>query len=160
METQIVANTYQAEVDQIVAALFLSMLATEVSPTQDDPPRGDDMITSVMPFAGPWKGELLLECHRLQARCFAKRFLQTEEIDDSSDDIPSTVAELANIIAGNLKSLLPAGVSMGTPSIIEGKHYTVRICGGKTICHRAFATDVGPFLLRLIEKRENMENEQ
>ena len=91
-----------------------------------------------MPFAGTWKGDLVLECHWPQARCFAQRFLQTEDIDEFSEDIPSTVAELANIIAGNLKSVLPAGVSIGTPSIFEGKDYSIRVWGGKTICHRAF----------------------
>lgn len=157
MDTQITEATHQADVDQIVATLFLSMLATEVSPAQEDPPRGEDVITSVMPFAGTWKGDLVLECHWPQARRFAQRFLQTEEIDEFSEDIPSTIAELANIIAGNLKSVLPPGVSIGTPSIIQGKDYTVRVCGGKTICHRAFATDAGGFLLRLIEKRDHTE---
>ncbi|MGB9199518.1 MAG: chemotaxis protein CheX [Terriglobales bacterium] len=157
MDTQIREATYQADVDQIVATLFLTMLATEASPAQEDPPRGQDVITSVMPFAGTWKGDLVLECHWPQARCFAQRFLQTDEIDEFSEDIPSTIAELANIIAGNLKSVLPPGVSIGTPSIIQGKDYTVRVCGGKTICHRAFATDAGGFLLRLIEKRDHTE---
>src|ERR1017187_4925561 len=103
METQIVENSYQAEVDQIVANLFLTMLGMEVSPALESPPRGDDIITSVMPFAGTWKGDLVLECRWPEARCFAKRFLQSEDIDEFSEDIPSTVAELANIIAGNLK---------------------------------------------------------
>jgi CheY-specific phosphatase CheX len=160
METQIVENSYQAEVDQIVANLFLTMLGMEVSPALESPPRGDDIITSVMPFAGTWKGHLVLECHWPEARCFAKRFLQSEDIDEFSEDIPSTVAELANIIAGNLKGVLPAGVSIGTPSIIEGKNYTIRVWGGKTICHRAFVTDAGTFVLRLIEEREQMGDKQ
>ncbi len=160
MDTKIAENTYQADVDQIVATLFLTMLATEASPTPEDPPRGQDVITSVMPFAGTWKGDLVLECQWPQARCFAKRFLQTEDIDEFSEDIPSTIAELANIIAGNVKSVLPPGVSIGTPSIIQGKDYTVRVCGGKTLCHRAFSTDAGGFLLRLIEKQDNTEGKQ
>ena len=160
METGIVGNCYQEEVDQIVANLFLTMLGTEVSPSPQFPCRVDNIITTVMPFAGAWKGDLILECHWPQARRFAKRFLQIEDIDDFSEDIPSTVAELANIIAGNLKSVLPAGVSIGTPSIIEGKDYSIRVWGGKTICHRAYVTDAGDFLLRLIEKCEQKDGKQ
>ena len=159
MDTQITEATHQADVDQIVATLFLSMLATEVSPAQEDPPRGEDVITSVMPFAGHvGKGTWSLSAIGPRRAASPSVFLQTEEIDEFSEDIPSTIAELANIIAGNLaKVVLPPGVSIGTPSIIQGKDYTVRVCGGKTICHRAFATDAGGFLLRLIEKRDHTE---
>jgi CheY-specific phosphatase CheX len=157
METQILENTYQADLDQIVGDLFRSMLETEASPTEQFPPPGEDVITAFMAFAGPWKGDLVLECQRPQAVSFAKRFLQSEDLDEFSEDISSSIAELTNIIAGNLKVVLPAGVSMGTPSIIEGKNYTIRVCGGRTACHRAYVTDAGAFLVRLIEDTKQIE---
>ncbi|MFY9647627.1 MAG: chemotaxis protein CheX [Terriglobales bacterium] len=160
MGTQIVQNSYQSEIDQIVGDLFRTMLGTEASPTEEEPPLGEEVITSVIAFAGEWKGDLVLECHRTQAHSFAKRFLQSEDIDESSEDVPSTIAELANIIAGNLKVVLPTGVNMGTPSTIEGKDYTVRICGGTTLCKRAFVTDAGAFLLRLIEAHPHMDGKR
>jgi CheY-specific phosphatase CheX len=120
---------------------------------------GEDVITALMAFAGPWKGDLVLECHRPQAHCFAKRFLQADDLPESSEDVAGTIAELSNIIAGNLKVFLPAGVSIGTPSIIEGSNYTVHICGGRVIHDRAFATDAGIFLLRLIEDEKHGEGE-
>lgn len=144
-------NAYQAELDEIVGNLFRTMLGTEVLPTTECPPPGEDVITALLAFAGSWKGELIFECHRPQAHCFAKRFLQSDDLDASSEDIPSTVAELANIIAGNLKGVMPAGVNIGTPSVIVGREYTVRVCCGKTVHHRAFTTDTGGFRLRLVE---------
>ena len=157
METQKLQTSYQGEIDQIVGDLFRTMLGTEAAPTEECPPGGTDVITAFMAFTGPWKGDLVLECHRPQALCFAKRFLQCDDIDELGEDIPSTVAELANIIAGNLKVILPTGVNIGTPSIIEGKDYTIRVCGGRIIHQRAFATDAGPFLVRLIEDPKQRE---
>ena len=159
METQAPPNAYQAELEQIVVDLFRSMLATEVAASEQDLPAGDDVITALMPFAGSWQGDLVLECHRGQAHSFSKRFLQSEDLDEHSEDVPSTIAELSNIIAGNLKVVLPPGVKMSTPSIIEGKDYKVRICGGKLIYRQVFATDAGPFLLRLMENARQSERE-
>lgn len=151
METQTPESTYQAAIDQIVGDLFRTMLATEVSPTTQSPAPGKDVITAFLPFAGPWQGELVLECHRPQAVCFARRFLQSDDLEEFSEDIPGTVAELANIIGGNLKVVMPTGIVMGTPSIIEGTDYTIRLCGGKSVCDRAYSTDAGAFNIRLIE---------
>jgi|SRR5882672_547308 len=145
------ANSYEAEINETVRDLFETMLATKAEPTADPVPKGPDTITAIMAFVGSWKGDLLLECGRGQALAFAQRFLQTDDLDPHSEDVTSTVAEMSNIIAGNLKVVLPAGVSMGTPSVVEGGHYDVRICGAKVINETFFVTDAGPFAIRLIE---------
>ncbi len=146
-----IVNSYEAEINETVRDLFETMLATKAEPTANAIPRGADTITAIMAFAGSWKGDLLLECGRVQALAFAQRFLQADDLDPHSEDVTSTVAEMSNIIAGNLKVVLPAGVSMGTPSVVEGANYDVRICGGKVINETFFVTDAGPFAIRLIE---------
>ena len=151
METKLIENVHQEDLDHIVDDLFRTMLATEVTPVAEYLPSDEALITAIIPFAGPWKGDLVLECRRPQARYYAQRFLQIEDLDETSDDIPSTLGELANIVAGNLKVVLPKGVTMGTPSLIEGKDYTVRVCGGKTVCCRSYSTDVGSFLVGVID---------
>lgn len=151
METQPLEHNYEAEINQTVLDLFRTMLNTEVTPTTEGVPPGQDMITAMMAFAGTWKGNLVLECDRAQALRFAQRFLQCDELDETSEDVSSSLAELSNIIAGNLKAVMPSGVNIGTPSVIEGQAYAVRICGGKVINHTVFATDAGPFSVRLVE---------
>jgi chemotaxis protein CheX len=151
MERQPLQHSYEAEINQTVGDLFRTMLNTDVTPTSDSVPPGQDMVTAMMAFAGAWKGNLVLACHRTQALRFAQRFLQCDDLDESSDDVSSSLAELSNIIAGNLKAVMPSGVNIGTPSVIEGQNYAVRICGGKVINHTVFTTDAGPFSVRLIE---------
>lgn len=147
---QAIPRSYEGEINETVTDLFMTMLSTEATATSECA-RGQDAITSIIAFAGPWKGNLLLECGRTQAVAFTKRFLQLNEVDEHSEDVFSTVAELSNIVAGNLKVVLPHGVSMSTPSIIEGSRYDVRVHGGKLINEMFYTTDVGPFTIRLIE---------
>jgi CheY-specific phosphatase CheX len=149
---QQVVNRYEAEINETVRDLFETMLGTQAQPCEESLPQSqDDSITAIIAFAGSWRGDLLLECRRNQAFIFTQRFLQIEDLDPQSEDVTSTVAEMSNIIAGNLKVVLPAGVNMGTPSVVEGKSYDIRIYGGKVINESYFITDAGHFAIRLIE---------
>jgi len=67
--------------------------------------------------------------------------------------VVSTVAELSNIVAGNLKAILPPGVNISTPSVIHGDNYDVQVYRGKMINRTVFTTDAGPFEIRLIESQ-------
>lgn len=144
-------RTYEDEINEIVSDLFGTMLNTEATPSAQRMAAGASTLTSIIAFAGSWKGDLVLECGRPQALVFAKRFLQCEDLDENSEDVVSTVAELSNIIAGNLKVVLPPGVTISTPSVIQGGNYDIQIYGGKIINHTVYDTDAGSFDIRLIE---------
>jgi len=142
---------YETEINETVGDLFGTMLETEATPTEDTALPGKDMVTAIIAFTGSWNGDLVLECCHAQALTFTRRFLQCEEITEIGEEVISTIAELSNIVAGNLKVVLPNGTNISTPSVIEGGHYDVRVYRGKIINHTIFATDGGPFSVRLIE---------
>ena len=148
---EVVTQAYQTGIHQIVSDLFVTMLATEVSPAAEHSPSDKDHITALISFAGTWRGMLEFECGREEAIHFAKRFLQMDDIHECNDDVRDTVGELTNIIAGNLKALLPSDVKLGMPSITSGGNYTVHISGGTLVGQRTFTTDIGTFSIRLIE---------
>ena len=151
MEIPTSPQCYAEEINETVSELFNTMLNTEALPTTETVVRDHEFITAIMAFAGPWTGDLLVECGRAQALIFAQRFLQADDLDEHGEEVVSTIGELSNIIAGNLKVVLPPGVSMSTPSIIEGTRYDVRIQGGKIVNDTIFKTDAGLFAIRLIE---------
>jgi CheY-specific phosphatase CheX len=49
------------------------------------------------------------------------------------DDVRDALGELANMLAGNLKSVLPGGAVLSMPSVIEGSDYSLQICGHLSI---------------------------
>ena len=142
---------YETEITRSVSDLFRTMLNTEVVPTEEHIPHAQDMVAAAITFTGTWKGGLLLECRRAQALCFAARFLQSDDIEEFSEDVTSTIEELSNIIAGNLKEALPGGVRVGIPSLVNSQDHPGRTCVGKVINHTVFTTDAGLFSVWLIE---------
>ena len=148
---QIAEHAHEADINQIVSETFETMLATEVlisAPAETN----ERVLTALVSFAGEdWKGVLALECGSAPSIGFARRFLLDDTIAELNTDVCDSLGELANIIAGNLKSVLSPGLILGTPALVDAKDYHVRFPGGRVVTRCNFASDVGPFTVRLIE---------
>ena len=68
----------------------------------------------------------------------------------SKDDVSDTLGEVVNMIAGNLKSVLPAGVVLSIPSVVEGRDFIFRICGGNEYKTNYYSCEEGPFAITLV----------
>jgi chemotaxis protein CheX len=82
---------------------------------------------------------------------FTGRLLGIEPPEEFNDDVRDAVGELANMIAGNLKPLLPPGVALSMPTLVEGTDYALRILGGNLAGMLAFYSPGGVFWVTLIE---------
>ena len=66
------------------------------------------------------------------------------------DDTLDSLGEIVNVLAGNLKPLLPAGVGLSIPSVVQGSDYSFRICGGNLCEKLCFVDESGPFRITLV----------
>ncbi|MCS7314557.1 MAG: chemotaxis protein CheX [Bryobacterales bacterium] len=144
-------ETYREDAVRVVQDVFRTMLGIEVEPVVVIWPPEDDLINVTVHYAGAWKGALLLECTRPQACAFTGRLLGTNPPDEVNDDVRDAVGELANMIAGNLKPVLPPGVALSMPTLVEGTDYALRILGGNLAGMIAFRCCVGAFWVSLIQ---------
>lgn len=83
-------------------------------------------LTAAVYYAGAWKRALLLECSLEQAMEWGSRLMELPApvaVKDARDGL----GELCNVIAGNLKPLLPPGVGLSTPSVVRSAGYSLRV---------------------------------
>jgi len=147
-------DTYRADLANIVATVFQTMLDIEMQPAEAPYTPIANAVTGAVYFAGEWRGALLIECTRQQACYLAHRFMGVETPSAVDDDVRDTVGELANMLAGNLKSVLPRGVGLSMPSVVEGTDYSLRICGGNAVERVLLRGVIGSFWITLIEMLE------
>jgi hypothetical protein len=67
------------------------------------------------------------------------------------DDVRDSVGEIINMIGGNLKSVLPAGVGLSMPSVVEGADSAYRICGANLTERLSFRGKLGHFWVTLVQ---------
>lgn len=144
-------------VESVTRDVFSTMMEAEIvveaaREVRLDSPLSDGVV-ALVGIAGVWTGTGRLYCSREAACYFAGLFLQMEysEVDRQVLD---AVAEMANMIVGNLKTILEGQVgplSLSIPTVIYGQNYVTHCsaartwtvlpvrCGGQTL-------DVGFFL--------------
>ncbi len=98
-----------------VVALPLDRYAGTPAQTQDPPP---PMLTCVMRFEGAWTGAVAVSCPSALAERIAESMLQISHPNPT--EVGDALGEVANMIAGNAKSLLPQPSAILLPVVTPG----------------------------------------
>lgn len=150
MLTQLELEPFRTDICGLSESVFLSMLRLEVHPSDAELVTDSELITGAVYFAGAWKGAVLLQCNRNQACDFTARLMGIPAPEKFDDDVRDSVGEVANIIGGNLKPILPHGIALSMPSVVEGYPSALRICSSSPIIRLAFSSAIGVFWLTII----------
>ncbi len=147
----LLVEAYDTEVCRIVQDVLMTMTQYPVDPC--DAPYSDhpDRTTCAVYFAGVWNGAILVESSLSMSFEFTARLMRIPKPVQFDDDVCDALGELANMIGGNLKSVLPAGVNLSMPFVVEGPQYSVRVCGSNRNKRMAFRGPDGPFWVTLVE---------
>jgi len=145
-------DVYKEDLGRIAHDIFDTMLSVEVQPAEQEWRPARNRLTGAVYLAGAWRGAVLLECDRDQAHYFTNRLMAVPLPEEVNDDVRDTLGELANMLGGNLKSVLPHGVVLSMSSVVEGCDYSLRVCGGKAVVERvAYRSPAGVFWITLVE---------
>lgn len=144
-------EAYETEVCRIVQDVLMTMTQYPVAPGIEAYSEHPDHATCAVYFAGEWSGAVLVECSLAMAYEFTARLMRIPKPIQFDNDVFDALGELANMIGGNLKSVLPRGVALSMPFVIEGSHYSVRVCGANKCNRMSFDGPNGPFWVTLVE---------
>jgi chemotaxis protein CheX len=153
MTADLKSNISPGELAQIVESVFSTMLRLGVEECAEPWHAGENRLISLVHLAGEWNGAVLLECDQLQARHFTGRFLSRDPAERVDDVVRDTLAELANMIGGNMKCLLTGRTQLSMPSVMDGSDYSLRVCGAEVQLRVAFRCSEGVFWITLLGMR-------
>jgi hypothetical protein len=77
-----------------------------------------DVVSSWVDIIGPWTGSVVVTCAPATAAALTESVLMTrppEVVDD--EDVADALGELANVLGGNIKSVLPGESRLGLPRV-------------------------------------------
>ena len=78
-------------------------------------------VTASVSVTGAWRGHVLVSCSDAASKNVAAALLGIEFDDVAEEDVADALGELANIIVGNVKSLLPEPSALSLPHVhVEG----------------------------------------
>jgi chemotaxis protein CheX len=83
-------------------------------------------VHSSVSITGSWTGHVVYASSQQAARRAAAAFLAMEPDEVSEEDLSDVLGELANIIGGNVKAMLPPGALLSLPQVVLAPETTAR----------------------------------
>lgn len=146
----------EAEISQFVRDTWSSLLGMKASPT-DKPfaPNGtDNTLAGCVQITGEWQGTITLYAPKEIGKIIASAIYGLDEVEVSDQQIQDVIGEIANILAGNIKSLFPPPCSLSLPSVIV-TDYNLHPTGSQTLTAVNFDCEGLAFLVVILQ--ENAE---
>lgn len=78
-----------------------------------------ERVTASISISGAWQGDVEVRMSHALARRLARELLDGDATATEDADVRDVVGELASIIGGNLKGLLPEPSALSLPSILS-----------------------------------------
>jgi chemotaxis protein CheX len=75
-------------------------------------------VHSSVSITGSWQGAVVYASSTSAARQAAAAFLAMEPDEVSAEDLSDVLGELANIVGGNVKAMLPPGCLLSLPQVV------------------------------------------
>jgi chemotaxis protein CheX len=134
---------------KMVLSIMLDMEADQGEPQPLDGLK--EMISGCVQISGQWQGAVVLQSSAAFATRAAVRMLSIPAGDVTESDLLDVIAELANMIGGNLKGLVPHPSFLSLPCVARGKDF--RIPGAATVCEVLLQCGGEPLRVLKCERR-------
>ncbi len=145
----------ETEIRQITKMIWNSMLDRELMPgTGADWPAVPVLMGSVH-LRGDWEGAVTLNCSATLARQLAAILFDIPEQNTTAEQTLDVMGELANIVGGNIKGLLPQHSQLSPPAVTEGIDYLALLPGGQVISKVAFECLGEPMFVVLLRNEQH-----
>jgi chemotaxis protein CheX len=116
------------EITQMVWESFLNPTGDDTS-GQLRPPSTttkSDEVSAAVAVTGAWQGHIVVSCSMTAARKVSALLLEMPLAEISESDMADALGELANIIGGNVKGLLPGPCALSLPYLVVAASEHVR----------------------------------
>ena len=118
MSTEVMVN--QDDLAEMVEQVWVSYLdpdgVSPLTPTGD--PGQPCEVHSSVSISGAWTGHVVFASSTAAARMAAAAFLAVDRGEVTQEDLSDVLGELANIVGGNVKAMLPPGCFLSLPQVV------------------------------------------
>jgi chemotaxis protein CheX len=160
MSVDVVVN--ENDLAEMVEQVWVSYLDPEgVSPLI---PTGDDgqpsEVHSSVSITGSWNGHVVYASSTVAARRAAAAFLAMGPDEVSQEDLCDVLGELANIVGGNVKAMLPAGANLSLPQVVLAPESATIYPNAERVSGLYGAWDGEPISISMWQSRKDVKKEE
>lgn len=142
-----------ADVIKLTNDIWASMLGMELAPCDRVDLAGvEQVLAASVEIIGEWQGRIRLDCSSRLAREAAARFVGADPAEISSEQVRDALAELTNMTAGSVKSLLPCLSRLTIPDMDGGA--LPAPTRNDSLLQSGFTYEGEPLLITIVQRDE------
>jgi len=109
----------EEEIRQFVTDIWSTFLNMKVSPTETPfKPKGNgNTLAGCVQITGEWQGSVTLYAPKELGKKVAATMYGLDEAEVVDKQVQDVIGEITNVLAGNIKSILPAPCSISLPCV-------------------------------------------
>ena len=111
----------------------------------------ESTVTSCVQINGAWHGAVVLQCPLTLARTLTAAMFQADTAPEL-DEVHDALGELANMLGGNVKALLPGPSRISLPAVAVGSDYHMSVVGTNAVTSLSFTCDGHPLRVTLLQQ--------
>jgi chemotaxis protein CheX len=143
--------TIGADLEGITRMIWATLFDLSLEPGDARELGRESSVTSCVHIDGEWHGALVLRCPMALAQTLTAQMFQAESTPNI-DDVRDALGELANVLGGNVKALLPAPSRISLPAVAVGSDYELSVVGTSEVASVSFNCDGHPLVVALLQR--------
>jgi len=113
---------------------------------------GKRYVTAAVHITGEWEGTVAVACDDDLAREITGVFFGVEPTEADDGEINDAIGEVANMIGGNVKALMPAPSQLSLPTVTTGVDYMVTFPGTTEAAREGFKVEGRDLVVTVLRK--------
>jgi chemotaxis protein CheX len=140
-----------SEIEKITSMIWTSLFDLPLKRVGSAGLNGTPVVTGFVSIDGAWNGAVMVRCPIDLANTLAAAMFQAGT-EPGFEDVSDALGEFTNMVAGNVKALLPSPCSLSLPAVALGTDYALSILGTTTLAGVSFTCDGQPMLVTVLQR--------
>ena len=146
---------FEPELTEITERVWASLVESPLIPRQpgQPSPAGGRTVTGCVQITGAWEGAVTVHCSAELARRLTAAMFMVDPADTTPEEVTDALGELANMVGGNVKALLPEPCRLSLPAVADGMDYRLSVPGARPLTAVTWTCEGEPMMVRLLERQ-------
>jgi chemotaxis protein CheX len=141
-----------SDVHQVTRTVWMALVEQDLQPETDVLTLSGRFLTGCVQITGEWEGAIMISCsHNLAVATTAFMFdMEADEV--SREELQDAVGELANMVGGSIKGLVPGPSRLSLPTVIDGSGYSTKIPGSEQLVRACLSSKGEPLIVTVLQR--------
>ncbi|MEO8697171.1 MAG: chemotaxis protein CheX [Acidimicrobiales bacterium] len=148
-----------SEIEDIVKSIWSTLVDVPIQRGSCEGQREDSTVTGIVNIEGAWHGAVVVRCSLALASLVTAAMFQGDD-EPTTDEIRDALGELTNMVAGNVKALLPAPSAISLPTVAFGKQYEISVVGTRTVVTVPFMSETQALEVSVVQRSVDVESDR